>query len=151
MLARLGYGLAVLAGLGLVVAMAGLFAVILIFPSLPSLDPLTNYQLRIPLRIYTADDVLIGEFGEEWQGPGRRAPGRLFRRWRDRAASPLRLHWRIDGVYHTRLTQERAASTARMVYRGTSTTTRHGRFCLGRLLWVFWDGFLPCASPLGLG
>ena len=35
--------------------------VILIFPSLPSLDPLTNYQPRIPLRIYTADDVLIGE------------------------------------------------------------------------------------------
>ena len=60
MLARLGYGLAVLAGLGVVVAMAGLFAVILIFPSLPSLDPLTNYQPRIPLRIYTADEVLIG-------------------------------------------------------------------------------------------
>ena len=69
MLARLGYGLAVLAGLGVVVAMAGLFAVILIFPSLPSLDPLTNYQLRIPLRIYTADDVLIGEFGEERRTP----------------------------------------------------------------------------------
>ena len=69
MLARLGYGLAVLAGLGVVVGMAALFAVILIFPSLPSLDPLTNYQPRIPLRIYTADDVLIGEFGEERRTP----------------------------------------------------------------------------------
>jgi len=68
-LARLGYGLAVLAGLGVVVGMAALFAVILIFPSLPSLDPLTNYQPRIPLRIYTADDVLIGEFGEERRTP----------------------------------------------------------------------------------
>ena len=69
MLARMGYGLAVLAGLGVVVGMAALFAVILIFPSLPSLDPLTNYQPRIPLRIYTADDVLIGEFGEERRTP----------------------------------------------------------------------------------
>ena len=68
-LARLGYGLAVLAGLGVVVGMAALFAVILIIPSLPSLDPLTNYQPRIPLRIYTADDVLIGEFGEERRTP----------------------------------------------------------------------------------
>jgi len=68
-LARLGYGLAGLVGLGVVVGLAALFAVILIFPSLPSLDPLTNYQPRIPLRIYTADDVLIGEFGEERRTP----------------------------------------------------------------------------------
>ena len=68
-LARVGYGLAVLAGLGLVVGLVALFAVILIFPRLPSLDPLTNYQPRIPLRVYTADDVLIGEFGEERRTP----------------------------------------------------------------------------------
>ena len=29
--------------------------------------------------------------------------------------------------------------------------TRHGRFCLGRLLWGFWNGFLPRAPPRGLG
>ena len=61
--------LAVLVGLGLVVGLVALFAVVLIYPSLPALDPLTNYQPRIPLRIYTADGVLIGEFGDERRTP----------------------------------------------------------------------------------
>ncbi|MBX9901024.1 MAG: PBP1A family penicillin-binding protein [Burkholderiaceae bacterium] len=34
-------------------------------PDLPSLDAVTDYKPKIPLRIYTADNVLIGEFGEE--------------------------------------------------------------------------------------
>ncbi|HEU4851962.1 MAG TPA: PBP1A family penicillin-binding protein [Telluria sp.] len=34
-------------------------------PKLPSLDVITQYQPKIPLRVYTADKVLIGEFGEE--------------------------------------------------------------------------------------
>ncbi|TWO80066.1 penicillin-binding protein 1A [Denitratisoma oestradiolicum] len=38
---------------------------ILIFPQLPSLDVLTDYQPKIPLRVYSADGHLIGEFGEE--------------------------------------------------------------------------------------
>src|SRR5687768_1074218 len=42
---------------GLVVALA--------YPNLPSLQALTEYQPKIPLRIYTAEGVLIGEFGEE--------------------------------------------------------------------------------------
>lgn len=41
------------------------FAVILAYPSLPSLEALTDYQPKIPLRVYTSDGVLIGEFGEE--------------------------------------------------------------------------------------
>lgn len=39
--------------------------VILAYPRLPSVDVLTDYQPKIPLRIYTADGYLIGEFGEE--------------------------------------------------------------------------------------
>ncbi|MFY9326799.1 MAG: penicillin-binding protein 1A [Georgfuchsia sp.] len=39
--------------------------VILAYPQLPSLDVLTNYQPKVPLRIYTSDGYLIGEFGEE--------------------------------------------------------------------------------------
>jgi penicillin-binding protein 1A len=61
----LGLSLAVLAGMvaaGLLVV--GL-VVVLAYPNLPSLDGLTTYQPKIPLRIYTADGVLIGEFGEE--------------------------------------------------------------------------------------
>src|SRR5688572_9792909 len=42
---------------GLVVALA--------YPNLPSLDTLTDYQPKVPLRIYTAEGTLIGEFGEE--------------------------------------------------------------------------------------
>jgi penicillin-binding protein 1A len=37
----------------------------LIYPTLPSLEVLTDYRPKIPLRIYSADNVLIGEFGEE--------------------------------------------------------------------------------------
>ena len=50
-------------------AVAGLLAVglvvVLAYPQLPSLEALTAYQPKIPLRIYTADGVLMGEFGEE--------------------------------------------------------------------------------------
>jgi penicillin-binding protein 1A len=46
------------------VAVAGL-ASALIYPSLPSLEALTDYRPKMPLRIYTEDGALIGEFGEE--------------------------------------------------------------------------------------
>jgi penicillin-binding protein 1A len=42
---------------GLVIALA--------YPNLPSLEVLTDYQPKIPLRVYTAEGALIGEFGEE--------------------------------------------------------------------------------------
>src|ERR1700693_5355591 len=35
------------------------------YPKLPELDSLTDYRPKIPLRIFSADGVLIGEFGEE--------------------------------------------------------------------------------------
>jgi penicillin-binding protein 1A len=55
----------VLGGLGVcAVVIAGL-AVALAWPSLPDLHAMTDYRPRVPLRIYTADKVLIGEFGEE--------------------------------------------------------------------------------------
>src|SRR5215510_3033230 len=54
-----------LAGLGVVgLALAG-FVVLVAYPNLPSIEALTEYQPKIPLRVYTADGVLIGEFGEE--------------------------------------------------------------------------------------
>ncbi|MES2318442.1 MAG: PBP1A family penicillin-binding protein [Pseudomonadota bacterium] len=34
-------------------------------PKLPKIDAVTDYRPKIPLRIYTTDKVLIGEFGEE--------------------------------------------------------------------------------------
>src|SRR5262250_2660615 len=54
-----------LAGLGVAgMALAG-FVVLVAYPNLPSIEALTEYQPKIPLRVYTADGVLIGEFGEE--------------------------------------------------------------------------------------
>lgn len=41
------------------------FAAILAYPKLPSLEALTDYRPKIPLRVYSAEGVLLGEFGEE--------------------------------------------------------------------------------------
>lgn len=40
-------------------------AVMLTYPSLPSLEVLTDYHPKVPLRIYSAEGTLLGEFGEE--------------------------------------------------------------------------------------
>lgn len=40
-------------------------AIMFAWPKLPSLEVLTDYRPKIPLRVYTADGYLIGEFGEE--------------------------------------------------------------------------------------
>jgi len=56
---------------GIVVAglVAGFFVMIvataLAYRNLPSIESLTDYQPKIPLRVYTADGILIGEFGDE--------------------------------------------------------------------------------------
>jgi penicillin-binding protein 1A len=60
--------------LGLLICIVGLiisaglvlgYALVVAQPNLPSLDALTDYRPKVPLRVYTADHVLIGEFGEE--------------------------------------------------------------------------------------
>ena len=46
-------------------------AAVLASDRLPSLDVLTDYRPKVPLRIWTADGVLIGEFGEERRSVAR--------------------------------------------------------------------------------
>jgi penicillin-binding protein 1A len=41
------------------------FAAVIIYPGLPSLETLTDYQPKIPLRVFSAEGRLIAEFGEE--------------------------------------------------------------------------------------
>lgn len=66
LLAKLLAGLAGLAAAGaLAVGLVVAYALIVASPRLPSIDALTDYRPKIPLRIYTADHVLIGEFGDE--------------------------------------------------------------------------------------
>ncbi|MFN0162844.1 MAG: penicillin-binding protein 1A [Burkholderiales bacterium] len=42
-----------------------LFAIAWAYPSLPPIDALTDYRPKIPLRVYSAEGALLGEFGEE--------------------------------------------------------------------------------------
>ena len=52
-------------GLAVVGGLLGAFVLALLYPTLPSLETLTDYQPKIPLRIVSAEGDLLGEFGEE--------------------------------------------------------------------------------------
>ncbi len=66
LLARIVISCAALgAGMALIGALIVILAMTLIYPKLPPMDQLTDYHPKMPLRIYTADHVLMGEFGEE--------------------------------------------------------------------------------------
>ena len=54
-------GLSALAALLLVIGVALAVA----FPNLPEISSLTDYRPKLPLRVYTADGVLLAEYGEE--------------------------------------------------------------------------------------
>ena len=60
-----GFIFFILAAIVLAVAGVGVWFLFAILPNVPSIDAVTDYKPKIPLRIYTADNVLIGEFGEE--------------------------------------------------------------------------------------
>lgn len=63
--------------LSLIVTLTGLTLVLLsvlgtylfIAPSLPSIDGLSDVKLQVPLRIYSHDGALLGEFGEKRRSP----------------------------------------------------------------------------------
>lgn len=59
------YILAIFAGFVILAATLMLLTVALIYPKLPNLDTLTNYQPKIPMRVYTSDGTLLAEFGAE--------------------------------------------------------------------------------------
>ena len=61
----MAFPLILLAGLAAAGAFLGGLVIALAYPNLPSLEVLTDYQPKIPLRVYTAEGALIGEFGEE--------------------------------------------------------------------------------------
>ncbi len=59
------FPLALLASGALAALILVAYASAIVYPTLPSLEVLTDYQPKIPLRVYSADGQLIGEFGEE--------------------------------------------------------------------------------------
>ena len=65
----MGQGVMVLAGL----AVAGVLVLLLLlavalavaYPNLPDINSLSDYRPKLPLRVYSSDSILLGEFGEE--------------------------------------------------------------------------------------
>ncbi|MET0963351.1 MAG: transglycosylase domain-containing protein, partial [Noviherbaspirillum sp.] len=55
----------ILAGLAVIGVLLLGFMLAMAYPNLPELNSLTDYRPKIPLRIFTSDNVMIGEFGEE--------------------------------------------------------------------------------------
>jgi penicillin-binding protein 1A len=42
-----------------------IFAITMAYPNLPEIDAITSYRPKMPMRVFSADNVLIAEFGEE--------------------------------------------------------------------------------------
>ncbi len=59
------YPIILLISLILVAVGIATLTVILLYPNLPSIDAVTDYRPKLPLRVYTLDGDVIGEFGEE--------------------------------------------------------------------------------------
>jgi penicillin-binding protein 1A len=59
--------LGVLAFLGAVWLLAGVY--LYLSPNLPDVETLRDVQLQTPMRVYTRDDQLIGQFGEQKRSP----------------------------------------------------------------------------------
>ncbi len=59
------YPFLILLTIGLVALGVFALTLALLYPNLPGLEALTDYKPRIPLRVFTADGQLIGEFGDE--------------------------------------------------------------------------------------
>ncbi len=58
-----GAGMAAAAALGILMVVAVALAVA--YPNLPDISDLSDYRPKLPMRVYSSDGVLIGEFGEE--------------------------------------------------------------------------------------
>ena len=74
------FGLAAAGGVAAALGIAFVLAVA--FPNLPSVGELANYRPKLPLRVYSADKVLMAEFGEERRQyiPFNEVPPRLDQR-----------------------------------------------------------------------
>ena len=59
------YPVILLVSLVLVAVGIATLTVILLYPNLPSIEAVTDYRPKLPLRVYTVEGDVIGEFGEE--------------------------------------------------------------------------------------
>jgi len=63
------FTLFILGSLGALAGTAVLLLALVLWPTLPSIDNIGEDKLKIPLRVYSAEGRLIGEFGEEKRIP----------------------------------------------------------------------------------
>jgi penicillin-binding protein 1A len=61
----IGWAFGLAAAAAVAAALLLTFAFAVVYSNLPPIDALTDYRPKIPLRVWTADGLLIGEFGEE--------------------------------------------------------------------------------------
>jgi penicillin-binding protein 1A len=60
-----GWGAIVVGSGALVAIVAAIVAVVAIYPKLPDVSELADYRPKLPLRVYSSEGQMIGEFGEE--------------------------------------------------------------------------------------
>jgi hypothetical protein len=94
------YPVLALFALALIPLLLGAIAASLTYSTLPSLDALTDYRPKIPLRIYSAEGVLLGEFMRSdaiWcaRGRSRHYEGSHLRPRIDSIRMAARLHGRF--------------------------------------------------------
>ncbi len=61
--------LIVLSNLFMMALAAGVIVVLLLLPGLPEIETIKSLHLKVPLRIYSTDGLLIGEFGDQRRVP----------------------------------------------------------------------------------
>jgi len=65
-IARAVFGLfGALVSLGIAAVLVLAIALSVSYPNLPEISSLTDYRPKLPMRIFSSDGVLLGEFGEE--------------------------------------------------------------------------------------
>jgi penicillin-binding protein 1A len=60
-----GFAAALFGTVAVSMALLGILVYSIAYYRLPSIDALTDYRPKVPLRVWSADGVLLGEFGEE--------------------------------------------------------------------------------------
>jgi penicillin-binding protein 1A len=113
---------ALLASMVLVCVLVAAYALLIVAPNLPPLDELTDYRPKIPLRIFTADQVLIGEFGEERRDfvPVKEMPAVMKNAL---LAIEDEHFYEHDGVYYAGVLRAVLANLANSRSQGASTIT----------------------------
>jgi len=78
--------------------MAVLLLALVLWPTLPAIDNIEEDRLKIPLRVYSADNKLIGEFGEEKRIPVNVAevPEKLIQAIVSTEDKNFYSHWGVD-------------------------------------------------------